>query len=80
MAKAPTVPRAENFDTALAALVNLRARREATAAQVETLTQSLDATRQQLADMDRDIAARAQALRAGFAKSDFFEWAAKAPA
>lgn len=80
MAKPPVIPRAEDFDEALGQLVNARGRRAAVAAQIATLETGLAECRQQVAAFDKEIAARAAALRAAHKAGDFFDWAAKAPA
>jgi BMFP domain-containing protein YqiC len=80
MAKTPTIPRSEDFDEALGALVHARSQRASTAAEIAALESRLAAFRRDLAELDKDIAARAAALKAAHAKGDFFEWAGKSAA
>ena len=75
MAKTTSIPRPEDLDRALADLVAMRARRDTCASQIETFKRDLENAERQRAELDKEIAARAAALKDAHAKGDFFGWA-----
>ena len=77
MAKQPPIPRAEDLDAALTDLVQKRATRAAVAGRIVALNGELISAQFHLSELDKEIAARAAALRAAHKAQDFFEWAAK---